>query len=244
MDFVAHRGYSAKYHPNTIPAFEAAVNHPESGRRLTGIEIDIRLTSDGMMAVFHDNSIKTGDKDTLVEAMTLADLRAGVASKYPGVVVPVLDDVFRCVGHKLELLVEIKDAGYDKKLFFDSLEASIRRYNAEGGVILHSFSPGIMEEALRRFAHPAVRFGALCSNLKELSKFSPALLSKIDFMHPHWKGLIEGEAEFRAIGKPFNVWTVNNPADLAALRKIACVPMITAVMTDDLSLMGKWNEPS
>jgi len=237
MKFVSHRGYSAKYHANTIPAFEASVAHPECGRRLTGIETDIRATSDGKLAVFHDNSLKVGGVECLVESITYNELRATVAANAAGAVVPILDELFDCVGHKLELLVEIKDAGYDKRRFFDALEAAIRRYNPKGDVILHSFSAGIMEEAVRRFSHPAVRFGALFGNAKELSGFSPALLSKMDFIHPHWQGLIDEEAKFRALGRPFNVWTVNNPADLAALKKLSCVSMITAVMTDDLALM-------
>jgi glycerophosphoryl diester phosphodiesterase len=237
MRFVAHRGYSAKFPGNTIPAFEAALRHPEHGRRLTGIELDIRATRDGRLAVFHDGVIKLACGDTPIEALAFEDLRAAVAARSPGTEVPVLEDVFACVSHRLELLVEIKDGGYEKARFFDALDGALRRYQPRGDVILHSFSAAIMEEALRRFMRPAVRFGALVRDAEALAAFPPELTAAMDFIHPHWQGLSQAGEVFRTVGKPLNVWTVNRLAELAVLKALACAPLIVAVMTDDLALM-------
>ncbi len=43
MNIVAHRGYSGKYPGNTLAAFDAALRHPECGKKITGMEIDIQL---------------------------------------------------------------------------------------------------------------------------------------------------------------------------------------------------------
>jgi glycerophosphoryl diester phosphodiesterase len=62
--------------------------------------------------------------------------------------VPTLDEFFDCVGHKLELLVELKDGAYDKRAFMDSLDASIRRFKPNGELVLHSFSAELMRLAV------------------------------------------------------------------------------------------------
>ncbi len=237
MKFVAHRGYSAKYPDNTLPAFEAALKHPECGRGLIGIEIDIRLTRDSRMAVFHDDKVSFENVKVPVELIDLESLRAATKERFKGVPVPVLDEVFALVGHRMELLVEMKDAAYDKNTFFDSLDASLRLYQPSGDVILQSFSPELMEMALKRFSGQGVRFGALFGKASELHKFSAALLDRMDFIHPSWEGLIEGEERFASLGKQLHVWTVNDKKNLAKLRSLEHAKMMRAVMTDDLALM-------
>ena len=240
MKFVAHRGWSSKYPENTIPAFEAALNHPECGRLLTGIEIDIRLTKDNVMAVFHDDKLDVGGVKTPVEQIGYAELLRLTDVRFKGVKVPVLDEVFDCVGHRLELLVEIKDGGYDKKVLMDSLDASLKRYNPKGDVILHSFSPLLMQMAVDRFEGRGVRFGVLVGKVDDLSKFTPGLLAKMETIHPYWKGLLEEQDRYASYGKRFNVWTVDHPEALEALKKSKDAAMISAIMTDDLKLLESY----
>ncbi len=53
MKIWAHRGCSQMYPENTITAFQRAAGLPG----LAGIELDIQLTRDGHMAVFHDERV-------------------------------------------------------------------------------------------------------------------------------------------------------------------------------------------
>jgi len=237
MKFVAHRGYSAKYPENTLPAFEAALNHPECGRSLIGIEIDIRLTRDNAMAVFHDDKVLFDNVKVPVELISLDNLQEAAKKRFKGVPVPVLDQVFDLVQHRLELLVEMKDGAYDKQAFMDSLDASLARYNPKGDVILHSFSLTLMKMAVERFSGRGVRFGVLVGEFKELAKFPPELMEKIETIHPNWKFLAEHEDEFAAKGKRFNVWTVNAKNDLETMKNLKHADMISAIMTDDLALI-------
>ncbi|MEN6297796.1 MAG: glycerophosphodiester phosphodiesterase family protein, partial [Rectinema sp.] len=46
----AHRGLNRKFLENTIESFQAAL---ETG--IPGIELDVHLTSDGKLVVFHDD---------------------------------------------------------------------------------------------------------------------------------------------------------------------------------------------
>lgn len=238
MKFVAHRGYSAKCPENTLPAFDAALNHPECGRALIGVEIDIRLTRDSQMAVFHDDKVSFENVKVPVELIDLESLRTATKERFKGELVPVLDEVFKLIGHRLELLVEMKDGAYDKKTFFDSLESSLLRYQpSKGDVILHSFSPELMEMALERLSGTGVRFGALFCKATEFGKFGHSLLARMDFIHPGWDGLLEDEGSFVSLGKPLHVWTVNDRGGLGRLRSLKHAETIRAVMTDDLSIM-------
>lgn len=57
-DFVlqAHRGLSERYPENTLAAFQAAAEVLE----YQGIETDVQETSDGVLVLFHDSSLKKG----------------------------------------------------------------------------------------------------------------------------------------------------------------------------------------
>src|SRR5512134_600781 len=86
---VAHRGASATHPENTLPAFEAAV---ALGAGV--VELDARLTSDGVAVVLHDpDASRTTDGEGSVHEMTaeqVAELGAGTADVPAGV--PTLRD--------------------------------------------------------------------------------------------------------------------------------------------------------
>ncbi len=99
----AHRGlHDAEKPENTIPAFRAAV---EAGY---GIELDIQLSGDGKVVVFHDDTFERvcGDKrrieDTDYESMK--KLRILESDQYP----PLFTEVLDVVGGKVPLIVEFK----------------------------------------------------------------------------------------------------------------------------------------
>ena len=71
-EFVAHRGYSSKFRPNTLGAFEAA-----AAESFWGIETDIRFTRDGVLVCEHDESVSFKDGTSLAVASNdLSTLRA------------------------------------------------------------------------------------------------------------------------------------------------------------------------
>lgn len=68
---VAHRGFSGLYPELTHRAFDEALQLP-----IHGVECDVRLTRDGRLVVFHDNTVRrvTGSRGR-VARMDYADLR-------------------------------------------------------------------------------------------------------------------------------------------------------------------------
>ncbi len=61
--FIAHRGYSGKFHENTDEAFIEAVN-----AGFGGIETDVRITKDGVFVVNHDSDVVYADGTSLIIA--------------------------------------------------------------------------------------------------------------------------------------------------------------------------------
>ena len=87
---------------NSIPAFQAAI---EAGY---GIELDVHLTKDGKLVVFHDDDFRRicGEKGK-VEETDYARMRTYRLSR-TGEKIPLLSEVLRLVDGKVPLLIEVK----------------------------------------------------------------------------------------------------------------------------------------
>ncbi len=101
----AHRGYlSAEKHipGNTMPAFQAAID------RGVGIELDLHLTRDGDVVVFHNDTLKEvcGD-DRPIETLTAAEVM-GHPLEGTDETIPRFADVLTLVHGQVPLLVELK----------------------------------------------------------------------------------------------------------------------------------------
>ena len=70
MLVIAHRGASAAFGDNTLAAFQGAV-----AQRADGVELDVRRTADGGLALSHDDRLADG---RLVMELDLAALPAEI----------------------------------------------------------------------------------------------------------------------------------------------------------------------
>ncbi|MQN01667.1 MAG: hypothetical protein DUD27_06825 [Lachnospiraceae bacterium] len=68
-----YRGCCFRFPENTLPAFEACARIPG----ITGCEMDVQLTKDGEVVVFHDENVKrvTDGGDRLLNSFTLKELK-------------------------------------------------------------------------------------------------------------------------------------------------------------------------
>ena len=129
----AHRGLHGEGRAeNSLSAFRAAC---DAG---FGIELDVRLSSDGEMVIFHDDTLtRVAGIDKRVDALTLAELRECRLSDTEDTV-PTLREVLELVDGRVPLLIEIKeDAG--KRDVTDALVREIADYR--GPYIVESFNP-------------------------------------------------------------------------------------------------------
>ena len=104
----AHRGlWNDELPENSLPAFQNAVRHG------FGIELDVHLTKDDHLVVFHDDTLKRMcGVDRPISDCTLQELRQ-LQLKGSNCTIPTLDEVLQCVDKQVPLIVEIKP---DKRL--------------------------------------------------------------------------------------------------------------------------------
>ena len=219
----AHRGCTQGFTENTVDAFAEA-------RRLgaDGVELDVRLTADGALAVHHDAEIPgTGTIDQL----GVGDLPAHV---------PLLPDVLAvCEG--MVVNVEIKNApqdpGWDPGEAVAALTAAaIEEAGWTARVIVSSFQTATLRAV--QAADGRLALGALWGFAAEVE---PALALAVEAgfaaVHP-FVASVDRELVERAhaMGLAINVWTVNAPDDLRALVAADADAVITDRLGEALAV--------
>lgn len=136
---VAHRGLHniKKGIPeNSIAAYKNAI---ENGY---AIEIDIHLTKDGRLAVFHDDTLlRVCGDDKVVEELTLDELKSynlsGTSEK-----IPSLEEVLHAVDGKVPLVIEVKSTSANCSTLCKSANEVLKNY--KGKYIIQSFNPMVL----------------------------------------------------------------------------------------------------
>ena len=101
---IAHRGIHYKYLENTIPSFLEAIN------KKCIIELDVRLTKDNQVIVFHDQSLKRIfgiNRD--IKDLTIEEIK-----KYN--YIPTLEEVLNLVNNRVPIIIEVKHSKGIKKI--------------------------------------------------------------------------------------------------------------------------------
>ena len=117
IEVTAHRGYSAQYPENTIPAFKGAI---EIGAEW--IELDVQETADGEIIVMHDSNLKrTTGVDKEIWQVNYGEIKnldngSWFDRKYQEVHIPTLEEVLKVTRGKIRLNIEIKPTGHEKHI--------------------------------------------------------------------------------------------------------------------------------
>jgi len=136
----AHRGASRLAPENTIAAFEKAL-----ALGAPGIELDVQMTSDGHLVVFHDFTLdRTTNGSGPLKDHTWASLRtldAGewFSPEFAGTEIPQFEAVLNTLRHRAIINVELKpnslgDVGFEK-----TVVSEIRNQHMEDDVVFTSF---------------------------------------------------------------------------------------------------------
>ena len=160
----AHRGlHDATRAENSLSAFRAAV---DAGY---GIELDVRLSKDGVLVVFHDDTLDrvTGEVGR-VDSRTAAELGkinlSGTADT-----VPTFEEVLKVVNGRVPLLVELKEDAGKYGVTEKALEM-LKEYKGE--YIIESFNPLALGR-VKKLA-PEVMRGFLSQNFLSQKKYRSA----------------------------------------------------------------------
>ena len=159
----AHRGLYDKDQTvpeNSLPAFERAC---AAGY---GIELDVQLTRDGHVVVFHDDDLKrVCGVDRRVDGTDLSELRS-MRLYESGETAPLFADLLALVGGRVPLLVELKTGKRNGELC-DKVIAMLKDYGGE--YCVESFDPRII--ARFRKDAPEVYRGVLSQPPKVFKSF-------------------------------------------------------------------------
>lgn len=132
---------------NTLEAFSAAFRAGAEA-----VELDVRLTSDGVAVVFHDADLgRTTGAEGQVHAMTLVELRKLDASAGSGrrTTIPTLQEVLDLASGRGGVMLEIKnipgEPGFDP-VAEGAVEAALEALETfDGPALIASFNPRSIE---------------------------------------------------------------------------------------------------
>ena len=134
---IAHRGLHTDEMPeNSLGAFQNAIDNGYP------IELDVHLTCDGTVVVFHDDSLaRVTNKDGYVKKLTKDTLKdySVFGTKYT---IPTFKEVLDLVDGQVPILIEVKNTGKVGELE-SALLKILKDYTGEYAI--QSFNPYVLE---------------------------------------------------------------------------------------------------
>jgi glycerophosphoryl diester phosphodiesterase len=196
---VGHKG-AAGYAPgNTLASFEKAI---EIG--CDRAELDVRLTSDNVVVVIHDDDISiTSDSRGLVSDMTLAEVKR--AKVFENETIPTLQEVVDLCSGKILLQIELKAVGTPSLV-----NELVIKNNLTERVVITSFNLELLSE-IRRLNRNLI-IGLLFSNaidqrlLKKIINETP-----LNFIGPYSEIISKSLVDFaHSLNNRVYAYRVNN----------------------------------
>lgn len=205
-----HRGCCTLYPENTLEAFRAAAELDG----ITGIELDIQLTLDGEMVVFHDENLRRVTHiDRNVRGCTLAEIKniAIPANDGKYCSIPTLEEVLvmmkpYCESRGILINIELKTS----IIRYDGIESKayeiVRKYGMEQYIVWSSFLAESVDiiKKIDRDAKTAV----LAMSIEEC--ISMARDTAADALHPYIGGLVYALPQDMQ-GMPVRAWNGDEP---------------------------------
>jgi glycerophosphoryl diester phosphodiesterase len=233
---VAHRGASAAYPENTLASFEGAI---EAGADV--VELDVRMTADGVAVVLHDLDVAaTTDGTGFVHTLTLAEVKRLDASGGLGLraEIPTLREALDLLSGRVGINIEIKNLPGEPS--FDSpreaaakeVVALLRDTRFQGTVLVSSFN-WLSIERIQELDQ-SIPTGFLTT--AAVDPWAALVYAKSRghaYVLPQAPALYEAGAEFvegaRRDGIRVGTWTVDDPEAIERLFEMG----VDAIATND-----------
>lgn len=227
----AHRGASAHAPENTIAAFELALT-----QQADGIELDVKLSSDGYVVVHHDATVdRTTNGQGRLKDMSLAELRAldagaSFSDQFRGEKIPTLDEVFETVGKRTFINVELTNYSTPRDQLVETVCMLVKKHQLQKRILFSSFFASNLSKA--RSYLPEVPRGLLAFNgiLGAWARSFGFVFGKYQALHPYLKDMNQQEVlRVHRLKRRVHVWTVNAEEDMRRLFGWG----VDAIFTDD-----------
>ena len=222
---IAHRGYSSLYPENTMHAFKEAV-----ATGADGIELDVQLSSDGQLVIYHDYNIgRNTDRIGHIDEYTAAEL--GHVQVHAGKLdltdtIPTLRQYFEFIKDKNVFTnIELKNTEIPNEGMEEKLVALIDEFGLRDKVLFSSFN----HRSLRKLQKLAPDIGCACLEDAHLDGAGAYAAERgFKWVNPHFSFINDEtlvELQQHKVG--CQVWTVNDEEMMAYLFKHEVYAIIT-----------------
>lgn len=232
---IAHRGYSKLFPENTMLAFKEAAKFD-----ITGIELDVQLSSDGHVVICHDEMIdRTSNGTGFIKDMTLAELKTfyfygkfqGQVEENEDIQLPTLSEFFEWF-KPLDIMVniELKTNIFRYDGLVEKVNDLIQSFDLNDRVVLSSFQHHTMNNAKK--VNPDLKTGLLTiSGILNPGDYMAS--HGHEFYHPFFMTLESEDFDNLAANNiGINTYTVNRAEDMEKL----ITAKVTNMITDDVAL--------
>lgn len=238
MKIFAHRGASASYPENTLPAFEEAARVA-----VDGVELDVQRTKDGVLVVNHDEKIhRTSNgkgrlKDHTFEELRALDFGSWKDEKFAGTKIPTLEEVLQVFQHTAHIInIEIKTDVLQYPEIEDQVIALVEQYGMTERILYSSFDHTMVETLLEKAPQntTAALFEKILVNLHDYGQAIGTKDLHISLVAAK-RGVIRDSIER---GSVFRVYTINKIEDYDLMEQLG----VEAIFTDHAEKMLRHRE--
>lgn len=221
----AHRGFSKAAPENTLYAFEAAL---DSGADY--IELDVQLTADNELVVFHDKKLdRATDSSGVLGTWTYDQLcEVNAAGKFAGheeygdARIPLLSEVFELMGNEILYNIEIKDYG-NNDLAVEKTVELIHEYDLESSCYVTSFSYNVLKKVKK--LDPQIKTGLIANAATTAAFAQLRYIDALSMNHLLVNSTVVNNAHQN--GKRIFVWTVDSTAEMQEMMALGVDNIIT-----------------
>ena len=227
---IAHRGlHNDEYPENSMPAYQLAIDNGFN------IEIDVHVTKDGHVVVFHDDNLKrVCGVNKLVKDCTLEELKT-----YPlantEYTIPTFKEFLALVDGKTGILCEIKGINpFNHRIVRETIKV-LDEVGYTGNIALQSFDFGAVLYAKRHCDYPVGELCTWCSPDGKnprwwatdfMGKMLVCKVTKPDFIAYDARACAPTLPENKWLAKwgeklPVLMWTVKSPETIESAKKYA-----------------------
>lgn len=224
---IAHRGFSGEYPENTILAFQKAL---ELG--VDAIELDVHLSSDGEVMIFHDEDLErtTGEtgliKDYSYARLCKLDAAASYHGKFGRNPIPTLNEYLELIqGWNITTFLELKNSVIVYPNLEEKVAECIYKFGVQKNTIVFSAN------------HPSVKFfGQLAPDVPLLFPFDNWIFGYgayckehgISKCMPYFRALtIEVISEIQEHGIAIYPWIIDEVDDMKNMIKLGMDGILT-----------------
>ena len=228
---IAHKGASKNYPENTLIAFEKAI---EMGADM--IEVDLRLSKDSHVVVFHDEKVRVRNNDKkAIPELTLAEIKDVKLDRNQRI--PTFKEVVGKFKDRCRFYIDLKG-----ETALEYVIAILQEENCIDRAILGISNPVIIEKARTLNGDISI---SLLVNLNDMNKISElGSKYKPDYLHPCWgnysmspSSLLTEDFFKKAKKGNFSIvtWHEENEEELENLSSLP----VYGICTDEPDLLSK-----